>query len=278
MADRRESGTYAYKSVANELRRRIAGQEYRLGDQLPTEAELGEQHGVSRQTIRRAMQELVGEGLVYRVQGSGTFVGDRDGRLRRPLGSVEALLSLSDDTVLEIVSPLQRCVSIDAAARLRLDSDVVYRLAYRRLYRDLPVSFTVAYVPESIGKRLEDIAEFHVAGATTVAFSTIIGFIEVHTGVAILAADQTITIDPLPIEASQLVEPGAGDMMLRIDRIYLEENERPVELAISWWDPRLYTYRVRLQRRNFDAGYHPSMGLDPVGDNPSRISDHHTFS
>ena len=43
-------------------------------DRLPTERELAERFGISRMTVRRALDRLELEGRVYRVQGAGTFV------------------------------------------------------------------------------------------------------------------------------------------------------------------------------------------------------------
>ncbi|HTF52405.1 MAG TPA: GntR family transcriptional regulator [Pseudonocardia sp.] len=63
----------AYQSLAQLLRDAINQGSFANGRQLPTEAELVADYGVSRQTVRRALQELVAEGLVSRVRGHGTF-------------------------------------------------------------------------------------------------------------------------------------------------------------------------------------------------------------
>ncbi|MDD5597132.1 MAG: GntR family transcriptional regulator [Victivallaceae bacterium] len=44
------------------------------GEKIPSENELVKEYGVSRITARRALQELAGEGIVFRVQGKGSFV------------------------------------------------------------------------------------------------------------------------------------------------------------------------------------------------------------
>src|SRR5690554_5830605 len=102
----------AYRTISNQLRSAVASGLYADGVQLPTEAELAEQHRVSRQTVRRAMQELVSEGVVYRVAGRGTFATPRGQNYVRHIGSVEDLLGLSDDTDLQVVSPLRRRIDL----------------------------------------------------------------------------------------------------------------------------------------------------------------------
>lgn len=55
------------------LRRELLSDRWQGGDRLPTERELGERHGLARNTVRRALQALEGEGLIVRHVGRGTF-------------------------------------------------------------------------------------------------------------------------------------------------------------------------------------------------------------
>ena len=130
----------AYQSLREQLRSEIAAGRYRDGTRLPTESELVARHGLSRQTVRRAFQDLVAEGAVYRVPGRGTYASEPGRRYLRQLGSIEDLMSLSDDTTMEVLAGLRRRVDVDAASRLRLADDVVYSVAFRRLRkrRSLP--------------------------------------------------------------------------------------------------------------------------------------------
>ena len=64
----------AYEQVKEWIRGHIAGGQWRPGDPVPSEAALMEQFGMSRMTVNRALRELAAEGLVNRVQGSGTTV------------------------------------------------------------------------------------------------------------------------------------------------------------------------------------------------------------
>jgi GntR family transcriptional regulator, arabinose operon transcriptional repressor len=70
----------AYISIYNLLKRRIRTEALQKDQRLPTEAELAEEHGVSRVTVRKALDLLEHEGLIYRRQGAGSFVTpDRPG-------------------------------------------------------------------------------------------------------------------------------------------------------------------------------------------------------
>lgn len=63
-----------YEQVAEFLKRDIENGVYNATGKIPTEAELAEQYKVSRITIRKAMDNLVGDGLVEKKQGKGTFI------------------------------------------------------------------------------------------------------------------------------------------------------------------------------------------------------------
>lgn len=71
-------------------------------ERLPTERELSEELGVSRLTVRRAMEQLSSEGRVYRVQGAGTFVADQSIR------KGDNLTSFTEDMLARGLSPSAR--------------------------------------------------------------------------------------------------------------------------------------------------------------------------
>jgi len=67
-------GIPLHYQVREAIRELILSNAWKPGTKLPNETELCETHGVSRVTVRRAMLDLVREGLVYRKAGKGTFV------------------------------------------------------------------------------------------------------------------------------------------------------------------------------------------------------------
>jgi DNA-binding GntR family transcriptional regulator len=236
----------AYKIVARELRAAILRHRYADGSRLPTEAELAQEYRVSRQTVRRAFHDLVAEGMVHRVPGRGTFAAARDGQYLRQFGSVEDLMGLSLDTRLEVLRPLRRQVNIEAAGRLRLASDAVHGIVFRRLHNDEPFCHTEVYLHPDAGAALADLPELTTLSARSDA--TIIGLLDTRLPAPIAEAEQSITATAADdtLAAALCCEPGAP--VLRIDRIYLTAADLPVELAISHFLPEQYSYRVKLRR------------------------------
>lgn len=238
--------TTSYGSLAAALRTAILNGEYGDEDRLPTEAELASGRSISRQTVRRAMQELVNEGLVYRVAGRGTYPVSRSERYLRHLGSVEDLMSLSIDTDCEIIEPLRRRVDVAAAGRLRLGVDSVHSVSFVRRHGDVPFCHTYVALPSDIGLLLEDVAE--LASAGEVSRVTVIGLLDDLVDRGIRDAEQSVNASALPPDLAAHLVPSADTPVLRIDRLYFDSKNRPVELAISYFDPDFYSYRVRLRR------------------------------
>jgi len=201
---------------------------------------------VSRQTIRRAFQDLVAEGMVFRVPGRGTFArGGSDGYIRQ-VGSVDDLMSLSEDTIMEIVKPLTRRVDLISAGRLRQQSDAIYQIEFVRFHEGVRFCLTKVQLPIQVGRHLVDIDELNSVGARTV--STIIGILDKHLPGEIAEAQQSITVEPISEADAVSLGCPPGHPILRIDRLYLDTNGQCVELATSYFLPEQYSYRISLRR------------------------------
>ena len=236
----------AYRSLADALRAQIRGGQYAGGRKLPTEEQLSAIYSVSRQTVRRAMQDLVSEGMIYRVAGRGTFPVAEEDRYVRQFGSVEELMALSVDTECEIVAPLRRGIDVENAGRLRLPSDELYAVALIRLHAGVPFCYTSVYLPPRVGELVGDVADLTQAGKRSRV--TVIGLIDTRMSRAIMAAEQSITAAAAPSFAAARLACEPGQPVLRVDRLYSDEAANPVELAVSYFDPQHYSYRVRLRR------------------------------
>jgi len=235
----------AYQTLRDQIRDEIAAGQYSDGARLPTESELVARHGLSRQTVRRAFQDLVAEGVVFRVPGRGTYASERGRRYLRQLGSIEDLMSLSDDTTMEVLAGLRRRVDVDAAARLRLDEDIVYSVVFRRLHDGVPFVSTTVHLPSSVAQPL---LASSVLADGAMGIHTVIGLLEPHLADPIAEAAQSITVAPADDVIGGAVGCEAGHPMLRVDRLYSDSSGRPVELSVSHFLPEQYTYRVTLRR------------------------------
>src|SRR2546427_6408870 len=79
-----------YREIEHAIRQRLA--RLKPGAELPSDAQLCEEFDVSRMTARHAMNRLAQEGLVFRVRGRGTFVGEAPTHRR-----ANSLLSFSNE-------------------------------------------------------------------------------------------------------------------------------------------------------------------------------------
>ncbi|MBQ0135685.1 MAG: GntR family transcriptional regulator [Oscillospiraceae bacterium] len=73
----KQSAIPLYNQVLDGIKAKIEAGNYKVDQKIPTEPELCEEYGVSRITVRRAVEELEREGLLIRRQGKGTFVSEK---------------------------------------------------------------------------------------------------------------------------------------------------------------------------------------------------------
>jgi GntR family transcriptional regulator len=235
----------AYRVLADQLRELAKEPEVLQGKRLPTETELAERYKVGRQTVRRAMQDLVTEGLVYRVAGRGTFAIPRNERYLRYFGSVEDLLALSLDTEFQLHTPLKQRVDIESAGRLGLQVDTISALGFSRLHEGRPICYTVVRLPVDVARLIEGVQELTRPGSRSTI--TILGLLDERLGDKIIDADQSISATTMPAIPAAALGCTEGETALRVDRLYSTQT-RHVELATSWFRGDLYSYRIRLRR------------------------------
>lgn len=236
----------AFRRLESDLRSQIRARQFPPDTPLPTEAELARRYAVSRQTVRRAFHDLVADNLVFRVPGRGTFVTEESSRYLRQFGSVEDLMGLSADSEMQVVQPLEAAVDPAAAGRLRLPDDRVATTSFRRLHHGEAFSHTTVYLPPRVRRRLGMVPELSEPGA--VSRVTVIELLDAALERPIRDAEQSITLGAAPLEVAQTLDVAAGTPLLRIDRMYFDADDEPVELAISHFHPDRYSYRVRLRR------------------------------
>ncbi len=83
-----------YQQIYDDIKGAIKDGTYKVDEKIPSEAELSEEYGVSRITVRRAIEDLCSDGYLTKMQGRGTFVGRP--HLMRRLSQSKATRSFSE--------------------------------------------------------------------------------------------------------------------------------------------------------------------------------------
>nr|WP_263324480.1 GntR family transcriptional regulator [Neobacillus sp. Marseille-Q6967] len=125
--------------------------EYKPHSQLPTEAEFCEKYGVSRTTVRTALQQLTTEGYVYRKQGSGTFVSAS--KVKQKLTTT--VERFSEQITTQGKKPLIKVLELEVIPADDYLSDVlkmeegepVNVLERLRYVNEEPIQYEIAYLP-----------------------------------------------------------------------------------------------------------------------------------
>lgn len=153
----KDNPTPLYLQIAKHIRAKIQDGEIADDEALPSERELTSLTGASRVTIRKAIDKLIAEGLLYRKQGSGTYVSPRIQAPSTFLSSFtdDALTRGAEPDVVWIVKTFSHPTA-DEAAELEISlSAEVARLGRVRLANGEPLAIENAVVPRQFLPDLE---------------------------------------------------------------------------------------------------------------------------
>ncbi|TXK85286.1 GntR family transcriptional regulator [Paenibacillus sp. N3.4] len=148
--DIKKDGVALYYTVKEKLHEMIEEGKYMPGQQFPTESDLCEKFSVSRTTIRLALNQLKLEGHIYQVQGKGTFVS-----LPKVEQSVAPYRSFKEHLKgrgQQIETKVIELTVVSADKRLAktlniAEQDAVFRLERIRYADDIPLLFSITYIP-----------------------------------------------------------------------------------------------------------------------------------
>ncbi|MGW2478013.1 GntR family transcriptional regulator [Streptomyces sp. NPDC001665] len=207
---------------------------------LPSERELMQQYGVSRMTVRRALERLAQENRVYRVQGAGTFVADPS-----TITKSIYLTSFSEDIRSRRMKPasqlllLERAEADVACARdlfLAPGSPVVH-LERLRLADGEPMCLENVWLPETLVPGLVEQGDPQ----------SLYSWLE-RAGATPDRADQTIKATVLGSREAELLSVPAQFPALQVERITRDIRGRAVERAVSLYRADRYDYRLTITR------------------------------
>jgi len=232
-----------YATIEEELRQRIDHGEIRPGEPFPTEMTLCKDYGVSRHTIRRALEALERSGLIYRRQGLGTFV-TRPPLVTQPLGGfytfVDSVAEQGHEPHSVILERTVIPASSESAERLQINLNApIVRLVRKRLADDVPLALETAEVPLTV---CPDLATIDLGD------ESLYEFVEAHTTLLISGAAETIRPALLSREDAELLGVPVNSPAFDVQRV-TSAGEQVVEWRHSLIRGDCYLYSVELPRR-----------------------------
>ncbi|MGL5602615.1 MAG: GntR family transcriptional regulator [Silvania sp.] len=146
-----------YKAIANTLRIRIGTADYAIGSSLPGENALAKEFGVSRMTIRKAIALLVDWGLIFKKNGSGSFIIHKNvyADTKNLLGFFDAMKKFSGKIKSEVLLFRIQPATETIAAKLQIDKkDSVSYSRRVRFVNSMPLMVEDSYMPARLFKNM----------------------------------------------------------------------------------------------------------------------------
>jgi DNA-binding GntR family transcriptional regulator len=236
----RSSPVPLYFQVAQQLEQAIRAGTLSAGHRLDNEIQLADRFGLSRPTMRRAIQELVDKGLLVRKRGVGTQVVR--GEVRRRV----ELSSLYDDLARAGARPTTRLLALatepapeDVAGRLDVaaGTDLV-RLERVRSARDEPLAILRNWLPA-------DVAPLPATDLETRGLYELLR----ASGVHLRIAQQRIGARAATPAEATLLSERAGAPLLTMQRTTYDDSGRAVEYGDHVYRAELYSFEVTLVDR-----------------------------
>jgi GntR family transcriptional regulator len=237
----RSSPVPLYYQLAQQLEAAIEHGALAPGNLLGNEVDLSVRLGLSRPTVRQAIQSLVDKGLLVRRRGVGTQVVHS--QVKRPL----ELSSLYDDLEAAGQGPGTRLVrhegvpaAAEVAAALRVaEGSEVTVLERLRLTHGRPVALLCNYLPTGLleldGARLESTGLYRLMRAS---------------GITLHSARQTVGARIASREEAERLDEKEGAALLTMQRTAYDDTGRPVEYGTHIYRASRYAFEFQLLVRN----------------------------
>lgn len=236
----RSSPVPLYFQVAEQLEHAILEGTLSPGDRIVNEIALADQLGLSRPTLRQAIQTLVDKGMLVRKRGVGTQV------VRAPIRRTVELTSLNDDLRRAGQHPTTRRLSLDiveaddeVAERLQVAAGApVWQLDRLRLVAEEPLALMRNYVPHDV-LDLSDV-DFNTTGLYEHFRAC---------GIHLRVAHQTISARKAGAREARHLGGRTSDPLLTMERTSYDDKGRAVEYGSHLYRPDLYAFETTLVDR-----------------------------
>ena len=231
-----------YYQLKEIMREKIRSGEWKLGDLIPSERELGEQYGISRMTARQAITELVNEGLFYREQGKGTFVSRHKitQQLIHLTGFTEDIRARGQKPAAQVISA-KMCPADDATAeRLRIKpGELIFSLERLRIADAEPLAIEKSHL---YFKGCEHLLE------EDLEHNSLYRLLENKYGQPLMLAEQELEAGLVRDEEAQLLHVPVGSPALLTRRTTYTERDQPIEYAKAVYCGSKYTFYTSMKR------------------------------
>jgi GntR family transcriptional regulator len=236
----RESHQPLYLQLKGVLQELVDAGQLRPGDRIPSEFEFAQLHAVSRMTARRAIDELVMNGTLFRQQGKGTFVAHE----KMPVLSVSGSFSTTMHTLgLTVSSKVLELKLIPAPEHVMRDlalpqpQDVVY-LRRLRYVDDIPMALHSSYMPSQYFARVLD---------ADLAHRPISEVMEEASGQQIVGSRDYVEATLAQADEASLLGVRAGAPVLLVRGIALTRDNQPVRSSKAVYRGDRFRFSVAAQ-------------------------------
>lgn len=231
-----------YYQVAQLIRTEISEGGFAVGEQIPPERDLQARYGVSRITVRQAIDNLVQEGILLRQQGRGTFVLGVPARdtTTELAGSLESIEVLGKQTEVRLLAAQFVLCPAQVSRDLGTDAkENVLKVNRIRSSNDLPFAYLTNWLSEHWASKID---------LNALRQRSLLAQLR-DLGAMPDSADQTITATLATPEVSYLLDTPVGSPMLKGYRVYYLTG-KPIMVLESLYRPDRYAYRVRLSAKS----------------------------
>ncbi|NWG52185.1 MAG: GntR family transcriptional regulator [Hydrogenophilaceae bacterium] len=222
------------------MRARIKREEFKAGEALPTEERICAQYGVSRITVRRALDALIAKGLITKRRGVGTFVtppsmgGVRSVRLS---GSLDEFLASAGALETQVLSMEEIDAPDEAVAGLRLQpGSRCTRLELLSFLDESPLGYHQLYLRVSVGRQVKP--------ADLGQKLPVIRMVEDKLGVRVVRAEQVLEADVAGAQAAKYLGLEDTTPVMKVTRIYYDMSGNPIEMIVARNHPERYRYSI----------------------------------
>ncbi|MEC1177859.1 GntR family transcriptional regulator [Metasolibacillus meyeri] len=217
-----------YHQLKQRLSAKIQSGEWKPEDKIDSENQLMEFFSVSRNTVKKAIEELVQEGKLYRIQGKGTFVSKP--RFEQSLGGFYSFSRVLQekglnprDEVLEI-QVVYPSTKVRQGLELAEDEQVI-EVKRLRFADNEPIVLESSFLPKKIIKDSEILNE--------VSSVSLYSLLAQRLNIVVIRAKEAF--EPVLIRKNEahLLKTEAGQPALLLERTAFDTLDRPVEFCIS---------------------------------------------